>query len=111
MLLPLIIFLTQCAGSGVRMSRSAQEQSLAAGLLTQNIRTNISQKELSSSPNCSSPVVQRVSLQSSARGPSGNLMTAREHWYVDSCGRSVIYQVDYYGPISEHTAIDVKPLR
>lgn len=110
-LIPLFFAMVGCSSSGVRMSKSAQQQSLSDGALGQNIRGSISNKELSTNASCSRLSVNRVSLQSSARGASGTLMTAREYWYIDRCGREIIYQIDYYGPIHENTPIDVKELR
>lgn len=108
--IPLLLLCVACSGGGVRMARTAQQASLADKALDQQIRNDIALREQRQPKGCSSHQVKRVALQSSVRGVYGNLMTAREYWYIESCGRSHIYQVDYYGPIHANTPVDVKPL-
>lgn len=111
LLLPLVLSLASCSTSGIRMTRDAQQQSLSDDILNQSIRDKIASKEQSSNNTCTSLVIRKASLISSARGVSGNLITAREHWHIEGCGRTMIYQIDYYGPISENTYTDVKLMR
>lgn len=100
--------LVSCAPSGIRISRDAKQQGLAQGLLTEKIKTEIATIEQKRGASCNSPIIREIRYQSSSRGGSGAIIAAREHWIVDRCGRSVIYQVDYYGPIGDGTNIHVK---
>jgi len=107
-ILPLVLLIANCASNGIRMPRATHNQSLATDILRDKVVSEIATSENKHKGSCSTPVVQRVILKSSARGASGQIIAAREDWIVNRCGQDVIYQVDYYGPIGEHTNIHVK---
>ena len=107
-LIPILATLASCATSGIRMSRIAQQESIATAPLSERIKAKIAVTENKYKGGCRSPIIHRVFLQSSARGGSGSIIAAREDWIVNRCGIDVAYEVDYYGPIDESTNIHVK---
>ena len=109
-IIPIVIALASCSTSGIRMSRTAEQQSLSSGALSERVQTKIALTETQQKGSCRSPIIHRVVLQSSARGGSGSIIAAREDWIINRCGRDVVYQVDYYGPLGEATNIHVKQI-
>ena len=107
----LAMALASCSSSGISISKIAYQESIAKGVLSGRVQTKIVDAENVTRGGCQKQRVHRVFLQSSARGKSGTIISAREDWVVDSCGRNVIYQVDYYGPLGENTNIHVKLIR
>jgi len=92
------------------MSRTAQQESLSSAALSERVKAKIAHTENQHQGGCRSPIIRRVILQSSARGGSGTIIAAREDWIINRCGKDVVYQVDYYGPLDEATNIHVKQI-
>ena len=110
-LIPIFAVLASCSTSGIRMSHTAQQESISTGPLSERIKAKIALTENKYQGGCRSPIIHRVFLKSSARGGSGAIIAAREDWIVNRCGIDVAYEVDYYGPIDESTNIHVKRVR
>ncbi len=109
-IIPIAMTLASCSTGGMRMSRSAQHESLSSGALTERVKGKIAASETKYQGGCRKSTISRISLQSSARGGSGAIIAARENWIVDRCGINVVYQVDYYGPLDESANIHVKQI-
>jgi len=77
-------------------------------MLVEKIQSDIFKSEQSRMGSCSKSTVKKIILESSVRNESGKMMTAREQWFIDRCGRTIIYRVDYYGPITEATNTHVQ---
>ncbi len=103
--------LASCSTSGIRMSRTAQQESLSSGVLSERVKAKIAVTENQQRGSCRNPTIHRVALRSSARGGSGSIIAAREDWIVNRCGIDIVYQVDYYGPLNESANIHVKQIR
>lgn len=106
-----ILFTLSCASSGLRMTPTAKQQTLAKGTLNRDVVNTISMTERAWGAGCASPAVTKVVNASSPRSGSGGVISAKEHWFVDRCGREVVYEVKYDESPGSGTAIGVKLIK
>ena len=93
------------------MSPAAKQQTLAKGLLNRDVLNTISFTESAWGGGCASPTVTKVVTVTSPRSSSGSVISAKEHWFVDRCGREVVYEVKYDESSGSGTAIGVKLIK
>lgn len=100
--------IVSCSSGRLSMRQSVGSQTLSSGDLTVKVREKIAKTDQLNLPACSRLRVQQVELKNTARGSSGQIISARENWHIHRCGRRVIYQVDYYGPLDSMPYIHVQ---
>jgi hypothetical protein len=95
-----MLLLSGCATGGLNISSAAAKQTFAKGTLRNDVLRGLAITESAWGQGCSSPTVTRIETVAAPSRDDlrkGELKEGRfrEHWYIDRCGKEVIYEIEY----------------
>ena len=107
----LVAFLfTSCVTSGVKVTPAAKSQTVAEGVLYRDVMRLITTFESALGGECLTPTVTKVVA---VRPPDlgGRKPEVMEHWYVDRCGKQVVYAIMYHPDAQGGTHLAISKIK
>ena len=95
-----MLLLSGCTAGGIRMSPAAAKQTFARSTLRSDVLRGLAMTESAWGGGCPTPtviLVEPVAPPTADDLRKGELKNSRfkEHWYIDRCGKEVVYEIEY----------------